>query len=65
MATENTKQEQQDDELISCDVCMKAVPRSASKSVEVDDYVAHFCGLDCYQSWLDKDDDEGSAGHSS
>ncbi|MDH5483755.1 MAG: DUF3330 domain-containing protein [Gammaproteobacteria bacterium] len=61
MTDEGTRPDQQDDELISCDICMKTIPRSASKSVEVDDYVAHFCGLDCYQSWLDKDDEEADA----
>ena len=47
--------QQQPEELISCEVCLKSVPRSASKSIENDDYVAYFCGLDCYQAWVAKD----------
>ena len=25
---------------------------SEAMNVEASDYVAHFCGLDCFQSWL-------------
>ncbi len=45
-------------ELIKCDVCLKEVPISGAKSVETSDYVAHFCGLDCYDKWLKKTDEE-------
>lgn len=39
------------DQLIKCDVCMKEVPQSEAKSAEAQDYVMHFCGLDCYSKW--------------
>ncbi|HHJ80867.1 MAG TPA: DUF3330 domain-containing protein [Candidatus Tenderia electrophaga] len=40
--------------LVQCDVCLKEVPASESKSAEASDYVAHFCGLDCYAQWVKK-----------
>lgn len=36
---------------ISCDVCRKEVPISAAIIPEAADYVAHFCGLECYTQW--------------
>lgn len=36
---------------ISCDVCRKEVPLSEAVVPEAKDYVAHFCGLDCYEQW--------------
>ena len=36
---------------VPCDVCMKEVPTSEAKVEEADDYVRHFCGLECYTKW--------------
>ena len=47
--------EQKKDDLISCEVCLKEVPKSEAKSAEVNDYVAYFCGLDCYDKWQHQD----------
>ena len=49
-------------EHVKCDVCLKEVPGSGVKSVETSDYVAHFCGLDCYQKWMQKAEHEKKAG---
>lgn len=38
-------------EIISCQVCNKEVPLSEAKVSEAADYVAHFCGLECYAEW--------------
>jgi len=38
-------------EQVSCEVCMKEVPQSSAVDFEVGDYVAHFCGLECYAQW--------------
>jgi len=38
-------------EIVSCEVCLKEVPLSEAKRFEDEDYVAHFCGLDCYAEW--------------
>jgi len=38
--------------LISCHICQHEIPLSEAVVREASDYVAHFCGLDCYASWL-------------
>ena len=39
-------------ERVACEVCLKEVPKSEAAMAEARDYVAYFCGLDCYQKWL-------------
>jgi hypothetical protein len=36
---------------VRCEVCKKEVPRADAVDFEVGDYVAHFCGLECYARW--------------
>ncbi len=48
-------------EQVSCAVCLKEVPKSAAVNFEASDYVAHFCGLECYARWKDDGDAEASA----
>ena len=38
-------------EKVSCDICRKEVPLSEAMIPEAEDYVAHFCGLECYTQW--------------
>lgn len=38
-------------EYVACDICMNEVPKSEAVIPEASDYVAHFCGLDCYEKW--------------
>jgi hypothetical protein len=38
-------------ETVQCDVCMAEIPLSEAKSAEAEEYVMHFCGLDCYDKW--------------
>ncbi len=38
-------------EPISCEVCMKEIPASEAQSAEAEDYVAFFCGLECFEQW--------------
>ena len=45
----NIKKEQ-----VSCEVCLNSIPVSEAKSEEATDYVAHFCGLNCYNQWKDQ-----------
>ena len=47
---------------VSCNVCMKEVPLSEAKVAEAVDYVAHFCGLDCYNTWKKKSEKAGAKG---
>jgi hypothetical protein len=38
-------------ETISCEICLKEVPLSEANRFEAEDYVAHFCGLECFSTW--------------
>ena len=38
-------------ERVFCEVCAKVVPKSAALWAEAKDYVAYFCGADCYDNW--------------
>lgn len=37
---------------LSCCECCKAIPVDAAFTAEGVDYVAHFCGLSCYQRFV-------------
>jgi Domain of unknown function (DUF3330) len=37
--------------LVSCVVCLKEIPADAVKLADAQDYVQHFCGLDCLEAW--------------
>ncbi|MFV2057912.1 MAG: DUF3330 domain-containing protein [Thiohalomonadales bacterium] len=39
---------------LECEVCMKELANPASYSQEADDYVQHFCGIECYTKWKTK-----------
>ena len=45
---------------LSCDVCLREIPRSAAMTVEGADYVGEFCGLECYQEFLKEEDPEAA-----
>jgi hypothetical protein len=36
---------------VKCEVCLKEVPKSEAQNAEARDYVAYFCGLECYEKW--------------
>lgn len=36
---------------LPCEVCLKEIPRSEAKVEEASDYVAYFCGMDCFEKW--------------
>lgn len=38
-------------EQVACEMCLKEVPISEATVPEALDYVAHFCGLECYEKW--------------
>jgi len=48
-----------ENELVECEICLKEIPISESKSGEATDYVIHFCGLECYEKWNTQEDKEG------
>lgn len=41
-------------ELIDCEICLKEIPEAAAMTEEGKDYVLHFCGLECYAAWKQK-----------
>lgn len=43
---------------IQCDNCLKEVPGSAAHVAEAEDYIINFCGLDCYEQWIKKAENE-------
>jgi hypothetical protein len=36
---------------VNCEVCLKEIPADAVKLKDAQDYVHHFCGLDCLEAW--------------
>lgn len=36
---------------VSCAVCLKEVPADSVKVSDAQDYVHHFCGLECLGEW--------------
>ncbi|MCU7835308.1 MAG: DUF3330 domain-containing protein [gamma proteobacterium symbiont of Taylorina sp.] len=49
--TEHENEKNTGSDQIACKICLKEIPISEAKSEEATDYVAHFCGLDCYDKW--------------
>ncbi len=41
---------------VACAVCMKEISFSEAIVPEAKDYVAHFCGPDCYEKWRQQED---------
>lgn len=41
-------------DLIDCKLCFKEIPESVAMTEEGEDYVMHFCGLECYSAWKEK-----------
>lgn len=37
--------------VVTCAVCLKEVPADAARLADAQDYVLHFCGLDCLDAW--------------
>ena len=42
-------------EIIACEICLKEVPPGEGRNTETADYVAYFCGLECYEKWMSQD----------
>lgn len=37
--------------LLACEVCLSEIPADAVKLTDAQDYVHHFCGLGCLETW--------------
>jgi len=44
------------EEQLACEVCLKEIPDTVHANAEADEYVSHYCGLECYQQWVQKQD---------
>jgi hypothetical protein len=40
--------------VVSCAVCLKEVPADSIHVTDAQDYVHHFCGLDCLEIWQEQ-----------
>lgn len=40
--------------VLSCSLCMKEMPHDLAHTLEGPDYVHHFCGIECYKKWQEK-----------
>ncbi len=47
----------EDEQLVSCDICLRTIPLSEADISEAEEYVAYFCGLECYDIWRNRQDD--------
>jgi hypothetical protein len=50
-----------DPETVACEVCLKEIPRTEATVPEAEDYVVHFCGLDCYELWKSRRSEQAAA----
>lgn len=37
--------------VLTCAVCLQEVPPDSATLADAQDYVRHFCGLDCLEQW--------------
>ncbi len=49
-------------EQVPCEVCLKEIPKSEATVPEAADYVAYFCGLECYAQWKAQREKQEKAG---
>jgi hypothetical protein len=46
-----TSEKPAETEQVTCEMCLKEIPKAAATSPEATDYFVYFCGLDCYERW--------------
>ena len=56
MAEREQKAEKMKEKYLSCQECCQLIP----DSVEAEDYVLHFCGLNCYEKWQQTNKNESA-----
>ena len=54
----NEHEKSTETEKVSCEICLKEIPRSEAKIEEASDYVLYFCGLNCYEKWREDNESE-------
>lgn len=48
--------------VVSCEVCLKEIPGDAVNVTDAQDYVHHFCGLECLDIWQKQAGDPSRSG---
>lgn len=48
-----------DHDRILCHTCKAEIPLSEAVSAEADDYMLHFCGMECLDTWYKQAGKEG------
>ena len=41
-------------DIVSCNTCLTEIPADAALTFDGQDYVQHFCGLNCLEAWKQK-----------
>ena len=44
-----------DDEKIACHICQKEIPKAAAVHAEGQEYVLHFCNVECMDYWKEEE----------
>ncbi|MDH5547670.1 MAG: DUF3330 domain-containing protein [Gammaproteobacteria bacterium] len=44
-------EEKTTDTTLECEVCLREIPNTVANNAEADEYVAYYCGLECYSKW--------------
>jgi hypothetical protein len=49
------KNEENEKEKLPCHVCKKLIPKAAALHAEGEEYVIHFCSLECLDYWKEQE----------
>lgn len=47
---------------VRCKECLKEIPPSEAEQPEAEEYALYFCGLECFQTWLERAEPEITPG---
>jgi len=44
--------------VIACNTCLAEIPQSVASNQEADEYAQHYCGLECYLEWKQRNPED-------
>lgn len=50
----------EENDKIACHICKKIIPKAAALHSEGEEYVLHFCNIECMDYWKKKEDKKNS-----
>lgn len=50
-------------EQLACEICLTEIPKNLGHSAEGEEYVHHFCGIECLEKWRAKHAAEAHQGN--